>query len=279
MKHIFDEISNLCSKVTTKKYSTSFSSAISVLNPKLHQPIYNIYGFVRVADEIVDSFHGFDKLDLLNRFEEDTFLAIKQRISTNPILNSFQQVINSYNVDHELIRTFLRSMRMDLDKKTYNHTEYKEYILGSAEVVGLMCLKVFVNGDEKAYNELKEDAMSLGAAFQKVNFLRDLQADYKVLGRTYFPTVNIETLDLETRLAIENDIEHDFNCALRGIRKLPAEARFGVYLAYRYYRRLFDKIKRTPSPVLLKKRVRISNPSKIVLYFRTKVNYSFAGVL
>jgi phytoene/squalene synthetase len=279
MKQIFDEISNLCSKITTTKYSTSFSSAISVLNPRLHQPIYNIYGFVRVADEIVDSFHGFDKKALLDRFEEDTFLAIEQKISTNPVLNSFQEVVNKYKIDHNLIITFLKSMRMDLDKKVYNKIEYKEYILGSAEVVGLMCLKVFVHGDEKAYNDLKEDAMSLGAAFQKVNFLRDLQADYKTLGRTYFPQVNMEDLDEKTRLEIEKDIEHDFNCALRGIRKLPADARFGVYLAYRYYRRLFDKIKKTPSSVLLKKRVRISNPSKMVLYVKTKFNYSFVGVL
>ncbi len=279
MKHLFDEISYACSKLTTKKYSTSFSSSIRLLHPSLHQPIYNIYGFVRVADEIVDSFHGYDKLSLLDRFEAETYLAIEQKISTNPILNSFQQVVNQYGIDIELVDTFLKSMRMDLDKKTYSDSEYKQYILGSAEVVGLMCLKVFVKGDQKLYDELRSDAMSLGAAFQKVNFLRDLQADYKVLGRTYFPKVDIRSFDPATRAAIEKDIENDFNCAIRGIRKLPAESQFGVYMAYCYYRRLFDKIKRTPSPVLLSKRIRISNPSKLMLFLSTRFNYSFAGVL
>lgn len=277
MKKLYDEVCLKCSALTTKSYSTSFSWAIKLLYKKHHDPIYAIYGFVRFADEIVDSFEGYDKETLLNRFEEETYRSIAEGISLNPILNSFQQVVRQYQIEEELIDTFLKSMRMDLHKRAYSQQEYEDYILGSAEVVGLMCLRVFCNGDEAQYQQLKPMAMSLGAAFQKVNFLRDLHADYKQLGRTYFPNVNIEQFDQHTLRDIEEDIAKDFRHALEGIKQLPKEAKFGVYLAYVYYRKLFEKIKQTPAHKLLTKRVRISNPRKLYLIVSARIAYRYVA--
>ena len=259
MKHIFDLISKKSSKLTTVTYSTSFSLGIKVFNKKYHDPIYAIYGFVRFGDEIVDSFHGFDKRKLLKKFEADTYEAIEDGISLNPILNNFQWVVNKYQIDHELIHLFLRSMEMDLDQKAYDLKSFKEYIVGSAEVVGLMCLQVFVEGDKKRYEELKPAAMALGSAFQKVNFLRDLNADKNILGRSYFPNIDVASLDEDTKEQIIADIETDFKQAYEGLKQLPKGARLGVYVAYIYYLSLLRKIKRTQASVIMKQRVRIPN--------------------
>lgn len=267
MKQLFDTTSIKCSKLVTKSYSTSFSLAINFLDRKLHNPIYSIYGFVRYADEIVDSFHDYDKESLLKDFRIETVKALDNKISLNPILNSFQEVVHRYNIDWELIDTFLKSMEMDLVKSDYSRENYNEYILGSAEVVGLMCLKVFVNGDEKLYQQLKPYAMSLGAAFQKVNFLRDLKADYIELGRVYFPGVDMSHFNTDVKKAIENEIEVDFLKALTGIKLLPISSRKGVYLAYFYYKRLFNKIKTVPANRILNERIRIPNIQKIGLMF------------
>lgn len=275
MKALFDEVSIECSKITTKKYSTSFSLGISCLDEKYRNPIYAIYGFVRFADEIVDTFHDYDKADLLKRFKEDTYVAIKEGISLNPILNSFQQVVNEYNIDHELIETFLRSMEMDLDKSLYNQENFEEYILGSAEVVGLMCLKIFVEGDMDEYNRLKFYSMRLGSAFQKINFLRDLNADYLDLGRSYFPALNVEAFDKETKHRIELDIEKDFQDGYEGIIRLPKGARFGVYMAYIYYKSLFNKIRKTAPAKVLHSRIRIPNPIKYLLFLSSYVRHKF----
>ncbi|MDG2463846.1 MAG: phytoene/squalene synthase family protein, partial [Crocinitomicaceae bacterium] len=245
MKSIFDTLSHDMSEMTTKRYSTSFSLGISFLSKDLHNAIYGIYGFVRFADEIVDSFQGFDKEKLLADFREQTFEAIEDKISLNPILNSFQWAVNEYRIPLELIDTFLKSMEMDLDQIDYDQKEYEKYILGSAEVVGLMCLKVFVNGDEKEYIRLKPSAMKLGSAFQKINFLRDLSADFKDLGRTYFPGVDMKTFNQTIKKQIEADIELDFKAGYEGIKQLPKNSRFGVYMAYKYYYKLFQKIKST----------------------------------
>ena len=234
MKPLYDSVSYQCSKLVTRKYSTSFSMGIFLLNKKIHHPIYAIYGFVRLADEIVDSFHAYDKVQLLKEFTADTYKAIEEKISLNPILNSFQEVVHRYNIDYELIDTFLKSMEMDLDLKSYDSDGIKEYILGSAEVVGLMCLKVFLDNNEQEYQRLKPYAMSLGAAFQKVNFLRDLQADYEGLGRTYFPEVSMDSFNEQQKNSIELEIKEDFNQALIGIRQLPPEARLGVYSCLLY---------------------------------------------
>jgi phytoene synthase len=262
MKQIFDEISQEMSRLTTKRYSTSFSLGISFLHKDLHQPIYSIYGFVRFADEIVDSFHGFDKEKLLLEFKKDTYKAIEDGISLNPILNSFQWVVNTFNISLDLIETFLNSMEMDLNKQAYDKSTYEKYILGSAEVVGLMCLKVFVSGNENEYIRLKPFAMKLGSAFQKINFLRDLKADYQELGRTYFPGINMDEFNSTVKKEIEADIEIDFQLGLQGIKMLPHNARFGVYMAYKYYFKLFNKIKRTPANTILTERVRIPNRRK-----------------
>ncbi|NVO21603.1 MAG: phytoene/squalene synthase family protein [Bacteroidetes bacterium] len=265
MKELFDMISRKSSKMTTVTYSTSFSLGIRFFSKRFHDPIYGIYGFVRFGDEIVDSFHGYDKEKLLSRFESDTYAAIDEKISLNPILNNFQYVVNTYNIERELIELFLKSMRMDLDKVKYDRRRYEEYILGSAEVVGLMCLRVFTEGNNKNYNDLKESAMQLGAAFQKVNFLRDLNADVKGLGRSYFPGLDMSHFDEKSKKAIELEIENDFANGLQGIRKLPKGARFGVYVAYCYFLALLRKIEKTPAERVITKRIRISNGKKYLL--------------
>tara|TARA_B100000809_G_scaffold266858_1_gene332274 strand:- start:1852 stop:2688 length:837 start_codon:yes stop_codon:yes gene_type:complete len=273
MKSLFDDLSAQCSKKATQQYSTSFSLGIKLLDKSLHRSIYGIYGFVRFADEIVDSFHGYNKEELLSKFRKDTYEAIDNGISLNPILNEFQKVVNDYNVDHKWIDTFLKSMEMDLSDKYHDVLSYKDYILGSAEVVGLMCLHVFVNGDESKFNELKPYAMSLGSAFQKVNFLRDLKADYEALGRTYFPGVDMESFTIEHKLQIEEDISADFKMALIGIKKLPRKSRGGVYLAYVYYLQLFRKIKETPVEKIMESRIRVPNISKMGLMFQSIVQH------
>lgn len=271
MKEIFDDLSARCSKITTKTYSTSFSLGIYFLNKSLHKDIYNIYGFVRFADEIVDSFHGFDKEHLIERFRNDTVEAIKSKISLNPILNSFQQTVNSYNIEWELIDTFLKSMEMDLDKNEHNEGTFDQYILGSAEVVGLMCLRVFTNNDHEQYEYLKPSAMKLGSAFQKINFLRDLKADYEELGRSYFPGIDLSKFDVDQKKLIEENIEKDFDEALIGIKQLPKTSRQGVYLAYIYYRSLFNKIKCCSPDKIMTMRIKISNRLKFGLMLNSLV--------
>jgi len=273
MKSLFDDLSAICSKRTTQLYSTSFSLGIKLLDKSLHRPIYGIYGFVRFADEIVDSFHGYNKKDLLYEFREDTYKAIHDGISINPILNEFQKVVNECNINHEWIDTFLKSMKMDLNDKYHDVLSYEDYILGSAEVVGLMCLHVFVEGDKNQFNDLKPYAMSLGSAFQKVNFLRDLKADYETLGRTYFPGVDMNSFTKEHKYQIEKEISEDFKMALIGIKKLPHKSRRGVYLAYVYYMQLFMKIKQTPVEKIMESRIRIPNISKLGLMFKSIIQH------
>lgn len=275
MKELFDTISHKSSKIVTRQYSTSFSLGIKFLNNDFHKPIYGIYGFVRFADEIVDSFHNFDKETLLEEFKRDTYLSIERKISLNPILNSFQEVVNKYKIETELIDTFLKSMEMDLGKKSYSEDAYKAYILGSAEVVGLMCLSVFTEGNYQLYNKLKPFAMALGSAFQKINFLRDLNADYVGMGRIYFPNIEISELNNYTKQLIENDIETDFNTGLSGIRQLPKKSRLGVYVAYIYYRSLFSKIKKVEAHKILEERIRIPNTQKAVLFAGSYLRNSF----
>jgi phytoene/squalene synthetase len=276
MKLLFDKISTKTSKLVTRQYSTSFSLGIRFLNKNFQEPIYGIYGFVRLADEIVDSFHQYDKKTLLEEFKKDTYLSIERGISLNPVLNSFQEVVNTFKIDHELIAAFLKSMEMDLEKKEYTEEGYKEYILGSAEVVGLMCLRVFTEGNNNLYQELKPYAMALGSAFQKINFLRDLNADYVGMGRMYFPNLNMSELNEKVKEEIEIDIEVDFDKGLQGIKKLPKKARLGVYVAYIYYRTLFNKIKKVNSQKILEERIRIPNPQKVMLfagsYVRNRLN-------
>lgn len=278
MKKLFDELSFKISKQTTKQYSTSFSLGIMALSSKIRNPIYAIYGYVRLADEIVDSFHGFDKSKLLSRFRDETFLAMDEKISLNPILQSFQETVSQYQIDHQLIRQFLASMEMDLHKIDYNSDLYKEYIVGSAEVVGLMCLQIFVDGDKAEYEKLKPYAMVLGSAFQKVNFLRDMKDDYEVLGRTYFPNVDIAAFDNRVKAEIEKEITEEFRQALEGIKKLPASSRFGVYLAFRYYLSLFKKIKKTSAAEIINQRIRISNSKKISLMMGCYVEYKVLSI-
>lgn len=276
MKAIFDKLSQDMSKMTTRRYSTSFSLGIRFLNKELHKPIYSIYGFVRFADEIVDSFDGFDKERLLADFKKDTYDAIENGISLNPILHSFQWAVNKYKVPLDLIETFMNSMEMDLDKKVYDKDTYEKYILGSAEVVGLMCLKIFVSGDDSEYQKLKMNAMKLGSAFQKINFLRDLNDDFNELGRTYFPGINMNDFNNIVKKEIEADIEKDFRLGYEGILMLPKRARFGVYMAYKYYFKLFKKIKRTKAERILEERVRIPNRKKarilVTSYVRHNLN-------
>jgi phytoene synthase len=271
MKQLFDNLSIQISKKTTQTYSTSFSFGIYFLNNRLRDAIYSIYGFVRLADEIVDSFEGYDQQNLLKKFKEETYQSLEDRISLNPILNSFQQVVHRYNIHSQLIESFLNSMEMDLGKLQYNHKVYEQYIFGSAEVVGLMCLHVFTECDCEMYEELKPFAMKLGAAFQKVNFLRDLKDDYQILGRIYFPNVNISQFTGEEKREIEADIEQDFKIALEGIKKLPTSSKGGVYLAYVYYKSLFNKIKKLPAHQILNERVRINNSKKIRLMLNSIV--------
>jgi len=276
MKHLFDELSYAVSKITTQKYSTSFSLGILALKPSIRAAIYAIYGYVRLADEIVDSFHGYDKEKLLNRFKAETEVALQEGISLNPILQSFQETINKYNIDKILIDQFLHSMEMDLQKIDYNSELYEEYIFGSAEVVGLMCLQVFTEGNTQKYKELKPYAMKLGSAFQKINFLRDLKDDYQILGRTYFPNIDMCIFDNGVKAQIENEIEKEFKEALIGIKKLPNSAMFGVYLAYKYYLSLFQKIKRTSSKEILNTRIRVPNSEKAFVAFKSYVRYKTA---
>lgn len=274
MKELFDNVSLKTSKEVTNSYSTSFSLGIKFLHVDFQNSIYSIYGFVRFADEIVDTFHDFNKKELLQEFKVDTFKAIERGISLNPVLNSFQQVVNQYKIDLTLIETFLKSMKMDLDKKDYDADTYKEYILGSAEVVGLMCLRVFVKGNQKMYDDLTPFAMALGSAFQKINFLRDLHADYLGMGRVYFPNVEISKLDPQTKLQLEDDIELDFNKGLEGIKLLPKDSRFGVYVAYIYYRKLFNKIKSLQPEKILEERIRIPNSQKMALFASSYLRHS-----
>ncbi|MBW2961700.1 phytoene/squalene synthase family protein [Mesonia aestuariivivens] len=274
MKSIFDSVSRQCSQVVTNSYSTSFSVATKLLAPTIRQDIYNIYGFVRFADEIVDTFHKYEKEILFNDFENEMYKAIENKISLNPILNAFQETVHQYNIPAELYEAFMESMRMDLHKSTYLTTEeYEKYIYGSADVVGLMCLKVFVNGDQEKYDELKPDAMKLGSAFQKVNFLRDLKADFEDLSRSYFPNTNLEELDEASKQRIIKEIEDDFEQALRGIAKLPVEAKLGVYTAYVYFSKLLRKLKAVPSLEIRNKRIRVSNYQKAGLLAKCYVSY------
>ena len=274
MKKLFDQVSENCSKVVTESYSTSFTLATKMLDSSIRQDIYNIYGFVRFADEIVDSFHDFDKQDLLNLFELDLKKSIKDKISLNPILNSFQKTLNKYEIDYELVNSFLKSMKSDLNKKQYlSSEEFDEYVYGSADVVGLMCLKVFVKGDQKQYNDLKPYAMSLGSAFQKVNFLRDLKADHDGLNRSYFPNLDIDKFDEKSKTIILNEINNDFSHALKGIFLLPSSARFGVYTAYKYYLKLLNKLKNTNPLKIKSTRIRVPNYQKINVLARSYVRY------
>ncbi len=274
MKEIFDIVSRSCSKAVTNAYSTSFSLATKMLAPTIRQDIYNIYGFVRFADEIVDSFHQYPQAALFDRFEADLEYALSEKISLNPILNSFQHTVHRYGIDRHLIDSFMKSMRQDLSKTEYStQAEYREYIYGSADVVGLMCLKVFVKGDIKKYEVLKDSAMHLGSAFQKVNFLRDLKEDYEGLSRTYFPNTNLNALDEPSKEKIILEIEEDFKQGYQGILQLPAEAKFGVYMAYRYYRRLLKKLHRTPALEIKNKRIRVPNYEKVGLLTRCYVKY------
>ena len=274
MKEVFDLVSFDCSKLVTRRYSTSFSMGTSLLGKKVKRHIYNIYGFVRFADEIVDTFHKFNKKDLLDRFENDLFYAIENQISLNPILNSFQHTVNKNNIEIELINSFIESMRLDLHKSLYEtETEYKKYVYGSADVVGLMCLKVFVKGDLKNYNELKTSAMALGSAFQKVNFLRDLKTDSEDLKRNYFPNVDVANFDEKTKQKIIVEIENDFNNALEGINKLPDDSRLGVYTAYKYYKKLLFKLKRTSSLNIKRIRIRIPNYQKIAVLAKSYLKF------
>lgn len=276
MKKLFDEVSYKVSKIVTEKYSTSFSLGILALKPGIRPAIYAIYGYVRLADEIVDSFHDYDKAALLERFRNETYMAFQEGISLNPILQSFQETVNHYNIDQSLIAQFLHSMEMDLHQVDYNSERYQEYILGSAEVVGLMCLQVFVNGDKSCFEKLKPYAMKLGSAFQKVNFLRDLKDDYQILGRTYFPNIQMNLFNPEIKHQIETEIASEFEEALIGIKMLPASSRFGVYLAYKYYLSLFTKIKKTPAEKILSQRIRIANSQKLSLAMSSYVQYKIA---
>lgn len=274
MKEIFDTVSQNCSREVTHIYSTSFSLATKMLAPSIRQDIYNIYGFVRLADEIVDSFHDYDKEKLFNRFESDLMHALDEKISLNPILNSFQQTVHEYGIDRHLIDSFMESMRLDLTKQVYlTDSEFKKYIYGSADVVGLMCLKVFVRGNAGKYESLKAAAMHLGSAFQKVNFLRDLKADYETLNRTYFPNTNLSALDEASKKAIIEEIESDFRKGYEGILQLPTEAKFGVFMAYRYYRRLLKKLAKTPAMDIKNTRIRVPNYEKFGLLTRSYVKY------
>lgn len=274
MKSLFDTVSIKCSKLVTQNYSTSFSLAVKMLSPSIRDAIYSIYGFVRFADEIVDSFHDYDKENLINDFEKEHYKAMEMGISLNPILNSFQHTVKQYNITDDLVQAFLKSMKLDLVKSTYNtQLEYEDYIYGSADVVGLMCLKVFVKGNNQKYEQLKQEAMRLGSAFQKVNFLRDLKDDNLVLNRNYFPGVDLKSFDENAKTAIIKEIEEDFKIAYQGIVKLPIEAKFGVYTAYIYYKKLLQKLKNTPYYEIGNSRIRVSNYTKAGLLAQSFVTY------
>ncbi|MGS2739236.1 phytoene/squalene synthase family protein [Sinomicrobium sp. M5D2P17] len=278
MKILFDELSFKICQETTKKYSTSFSFGILALSNEIRPAIYAIYGYARLADEIVDSFHGYDKNYLMQHLREETVYSIKEQISLNPVIHAFQQTVNRYGIEWELIDTFLRSMEMDLRPIDYDSDLYDTYILGSAEVIGLMCLRVFVKGDKEEYQKLKPYAMRLGSAFQKVNFLRDLKHDYNILGRTYFPNVNMKEFDTGVKLEIEKEIEQEFREALEGIKMLPHSAKFGIYLAYTYYTSLFRKIQQTPAQKIISERIRIHNGKKISLMMSSYLQFKMAMI-
>ncbi|MGC1516640.1 MAG: phytoene/squalene synthase family protein [Maribacter sp.] len=274
MKRTFDNVSYECSKIVTQRYSTSFALATKMLHPSIRSHIYNIYGFVRFADEIVDTFHDYDKKLLFDKFEQELEDALVDKISLNPILNSFQHTYHYYNIPKHLVDSFMKSMRMDLFKNVYRtDAEYKEYIYGSADVVGLMCLKVFVKGDTASYDNLKESAMALGSAFQKVNFLRDVKADYEELNRSYFPNTNLKELDEASKNRIVDEIKADFQLGYAGILGLPTEAKFGVYTAYKYYFKLLSKLQNTPSLEIKNARIRVPNYQKFGLLARSYVKY------
>ena len=275
MIELYHKISVDASKNVTQLYSTSFSMGIKLLDKNIHDAIFSIYGFVRLADEIVDTFHDYPKSEMLQEFKEETYKALDRKISVNPILHAFQMVVNKYSIDRDLIDKFLLSMEQDLNDIQYSSVGYKEYIVGSAEVVGLMCLKVFVNGDNDLYFKLEEPARKLGAAFQKINFLRDVKADYQELGRTYFPGVDLEKFTPDEKLKIEEDIQDDFECALEGIIKLPSSSKLGVYVAYRYYFSLFKKIKKVSSDRLMEERIRVPNTKKILITFKSMFQNQF----
>ena len=275
-KALFDTVSNQCCRNVTETYSTSFSVAVKMLSASIRQDIYNIYGFVRLADEIVDSFHDYDKQSLFALFGDDLQRALENRISLNPVLNAFQHTVYKYNIPNELIDAFMSSMALDLTKSVYRtREEYAEYIYGSADVVGLMCLKVFVRGDQKKYDELKSAAMRLGSAFQKVNFLRDLKSDQEDLSRSYFPQANLDRLDEASKQAIIDEIDEDFRKGYEGILHLPLEAKFGVYTAYIYYRRLLSKLKKSPSAEIKNRRIRVADYEKFGLFAKCYFSYKF----
>lgn len=263
--YLFHDVSNECSRITTERYSTSFSSAIKLLHKSLRKDVYNIYGLVRFADEIVDTFHDHDKEKLLLEFKHETYTAIERKISLNPILHSFQQTFHKYKIDIQLVEAFFYSMQLDLDTKQYDKEGYNEYIYGSAEVVGLMCLYIFCEGNAALYDQLKPYAQKLGAAFQKVNFLRDVKNDFENLDRTYFPTCDFKNFSEEEKLAIEADIQNDFDVAYKGILQLPIKARFGVYVAYKYYLSLFNRIKKLQPQTIMQRRIRIPNYGKAMI--------------
>ena len=275
MIDLYHKISVDASKNVTQLYSTSFSMGIKLLDKNIHDAIFSIYGFVRLADEIVDTFHDYPKSEMLQEFKEDTYKALDRKISVNPILHAFQMVVNKYSIDRDLIDKFLLSMEQDMNDIQYSSDGYQEYIVGSAEVVGLMCLKVFVNGDNDLYFNLEEPARKLGAAFPKINFLRDVKADYQELVRTYFPGVDLDKFTPDEKLKIEEDIQDDFECALEGIIKLPSSSRLGVYVAYRYYFSLFKKIKKVSSDRLMEERIRVPNTKKILITFKSMFQNQF----
>lgn len=275
MMELYNKTCMECSQLITNRYSTSFSMGIKVFEKRFRAPIYAIYGFVRFADEIVDTFHDYPKAELLERFKADTYKAIEEGISLNPVLQAFQETVRKYEIERDLIDAFLKSMEMDLHHNTYEDSLYKEYIYGSAEVVGLMCLRVFCEGDRTKYDKLKDSACSLGSAFQKINFLRDMKSDFDDRGRVYFPGVDFSNFTTEDKILIEADIKKDFDDAYRGIVQLPEGARFGVYLAYVYYTNLFKKIRRTTAAKVKEKRIRVRDTRKVMLLFSSALRNSF----
>lgn len=273
MIHLFDEVAYECSQKVTNGYSTSFSSAVRMLAPSIRPAVHSVYGFVRFADEVVDTFHEKDKKLLLDKFEWDLYQSLEMGISLNPILHAFQKTIKEYNIDIELVDAFLKSMRMDLEKKEYKtQKEYQDYIYGSADVVGLMCLKIFVNGSNEEYEKLKPTAMKLGSAFQKVNFLRDLKNDSEILERSYFPGVDLKNLSPDVKMKIVSEIKADFDAAYEGIKQLPTSSKFGVYTAFRYYKQLLKKLQKTPSNKLMETRIRVSDYHKFGLLIQSYLN-------
>ena len=276
MKDQYNAISFLVSRMITRKYSTSFSMGIRLFRRQYREPIYAVYGFVRLADEIVASFHNYDKQLLLKRFKDDTFIALSEKVSLNPILHSFQMTVNNFQIDHDLIFRFLSSMEMDLEKKEYNQEQFNEYVLGSAQVVGLMCLKIFTHPNVTLYDKLKLQAMQLGSAYQKINFLRDLKADFKILGRSYFPGINLSQFNEANKLAIIANIQEDLGNSIPGIRQLSKKVRYGVLISFQYYNKLLLKIKQSPANQIMKKRIRISNGNKFWLFLKMMFRKGFS---